>query len=147
MYARSMPRSDSNFVLGLVSLELRSRIGRLCHRIHLKPRNSPTLDHLLLHFQLLRPLHKTGTVPTTLPFTRSNSFTAASLYCLVSKMNLLMRLLGGFVLLVFVPLIPADTNFSAISVQSSNMNTSPFRGFDDRPDDCPPWYSPLLPIP
>lgn len=52
-----------------------------------------------------------------------------------------MRLFAGAaVLLQLSMMILADSNFTAISMQSPNINTFPFRGFDDRPADCPPWY-------
>jgi hypothetical protein len=31
-------------------------------------------------------------------------------------------------------------NSSAFKLQTADLHTSPFRLYDDRPDDCPPWY-------
>ena len=56
-------------------------------------------------------------------------------------MNLRVRLLAGVVVLLQLGLvITADSNLTAFNLQSPNLNTSPFRGYDDRPADCPPWY-------
>lgn len=62
-------------------------------------------------------------------------------------MKLGMRLLTGIILLHLPAAInAASTNFSAFNLQSSNLNTNPFRGYDDRPDDCPPWFALKSPL-
>src|SRR5271168_1322904 len=53
-------------------------------------------------------------------------------------------LLAGFTLLELCGSFTAAANVSAINMQSSNLNTSPFRIYEDRPENCPPWYTPYL---
>jgi hypothetical protein len=56
------------------------------------------------------------------------------------KMSLRKRLLAVVAMIQLSTVTSGSPNLTAISLQSPNLNTSPFRLYDDRPDDCPPWF-------
>jgi len=73
--------------------------------------------------------------------------TISSLYRLLgvvawSTMMLRVRLCALVIVLLQYVTIATAYNFTAINVQSSNLRNAPFSLYNDRPDDCPPWYSP-----
>ena len=55
-------------------------------------------------------------------------------------MSLRKRLLAVVAMIELSTLTLGSPNLTAISLQSPSLNTSPFRLYDGRPDDCPPWF-------
>jgi hypothetical protein len=114
---------------------------RLCHELLTANRN---LDSHAIDSQPTPPSTSSpgaGTSPSHADTTRNthhNTFPS----CVQSKtatMSLRKRILAAIAILEVSSLTLASPNLTAISLQSTSLNTSPFRLFDDRPADCPPW--------